>query len=182
MSKIILSKKDYQIIPLDSSAISDLLTLQEDAFLHLEAEDLLRANSKEVLLDCLVNHYVLGVRYKQKLIAFGILYFGKQTSENIGYDLNLLREDVQKLANIKLIIVHSSFQGNGLQRQLIWELEKEARNRAYTRLACTISPNNRYSLNNFLALGFEYVMQKKKYNGLTRNIYLKNLDSNLYKE
>jgi len=89
----------YQISRLGESYLADLLALQENAFEHLENPELLRRNSEDVFLDCLLNHYTLGVFYENKLIAFGILYFGKETSENIGYDLDLTGEEVLKVAN-----------------------------------------------------------------------------------
>ncbi len=166
---------DYEIKPLSDIYISELLKLQENAFLNLENEELLRRNSEATLLDCLVNHYTLGIIYKGALIAFGILYFGKLTSENIGYDLDLNPDEIIKTANIKLIIVHSAYRGNGLQRRLIGELEKEAIKRGFKTLACTIAPENFYSIRNFEACGFGFCKQKQKYNGLIRNIYSKKI-------
>ena len=165
----------YQISRLGESYLADLLALQENAFEHLENPELLRRNSEDVFLDCLLNHYTLGVFYENKLIAFAILYFGKETSENIGYDLDLTGEEVLKVANVKLIIVHSDHRGNGLQRRLIKELEKEAKRKKYKILACTVSPFNKYSIHNFLQSGFSLYKQKPKYNGLIRNIYFKKI-------
>jgi ribosomal protein S18 acetylase RimI-like enzyme len=175
MSKVHLSETDYTFLPLGLSSLSDLLSLQENAFLNIETNDLLRRNSKEVLLDCLINHYTLGVSYLNQIIAFGILYFGKLTKENIGYDLDLKEEEVINVANIKLIIVNSDYYGNGLQKKLILNLEKEAKRSGYTKLACTISPKNIYSLKNFLDCGYSFKKQKIKYDGIVRNIYYKNI-------
>ncbi|HHX80691.1 MAG TPA: GNAT family N-acetyltransferase [Acholeplasmataceae bacterium] len=175
MSRIKILPDAYEIKPLSDIYLPELLKLQENAFLNLENEELLRRNSDTTLRDCLVNHYTLGVIYKGILIAFGILYFGKLTNENIGYDLDLNIDEIIKTANIKLIIVHSAYRGNGLQRRLIGELEKEAIKRGFNTLACTIAPGNFYSIRNFEACGFKFYKQKQKYNGLIRNIYLKKI-------
>ena len=71
MSRIKILPDAYEIKPLSDIYLPELLKLQENAFLNLENEELLRRNSDTTLRDCLVNHYTLGAIYKGILIAFG---------------------------------------------------------------------------------------------------------------
>lgn len=165
----------FELKRLDSSFLGDLLSLQDDAFRHLGDPEMLRPNSAEVFLECLEKHHTLGIFHEKELIAFGILYFGKGTPENLGHDLGVPKNLLFKVANVKLIIVRHDFRGQGLQRFIIGELEKKAQAMGYEILACTVSPKNHVSIRDFLLSGFVFWKQTPKYGVLLRNVYYKRI-------
>ncbi len=170
--------KDEEIIykRCDEKSIDEICHIQDVAFEHLEDKSLLRRNSKEMLLDCLRDpHYTLGAYYKEKLIAFAVLFDAGETQENIGLDLEMTKEELNESINMKLIIVLPEYRGNGLQNKLMLMLEKEAVKRGKKYICATVSPDNSYSSNNFIKSGYEFKITKTKYGGLKRNIYCKTL-------
>lgn len=154
--------------------LRDVLEIQQEAFAHMPDPQLLRANSEEALHECLVNHYVVGAFCNGELMGFGVLYFARDTEENLARYVRENVDDYSVYANIKLIIVRESYRGKGLQRQMMERLEAAARKRGIRELFATISPQNTHSENNFLAMGYTkegYV--EHKYGDYDRNVFAK---------
>ena len=175
MIKVKLDKTKLKFQKLNENYLDEILKIQDDTFKSIEDPSILRRNTKETFYNCLSNHFTLGVFYQQELIAFGILYFGRKTSENIGYDLDIDKYLLESVANVKLIIVKDKFRGNSLQTIIINKLEEVAKQNNIKILGATVSPNNIHSIRNFTNLGFAFYKQKIKYDGLIRNIYYKSI-------
>ncbi len=159
-----------------SADLEDILFIQEEAFRVLPDPSLLRRNTSEMLASCLTDpHYTLGVFHKDKLAAFGILYDGLQTDENIGIDMGLTGEKLNDVINFKLVIVLPEYRGNSLQRLIIERLSETARQKNKKIMCATVSPDNAHSISNFEKCGFILHSVKTKYGGMKRNIYYKNL-------
>ena len=47
--------------PIDGSSIDTVMEIQKAAFAVMTDPQILRANTREILLDCLENHYGIGV-------------------------------------------------------------------------------------------------------------------------
>ncbi len=166
----------YNFKKCSENDIEKICALQDEAFLHLESPDILRKNTKEMLKSCLKDpHYTIGAFKENNLVAFCILYDGKNTDENIGKDIGINEKDLTSVANIKLVIVSPQHRGNGLQKKLITLLEKIAQEKGKKMLCTTVSPYNTVSIKNFEALGFVFHSTKTKYGGLKRNIYFKKI-------
>ena len=171
-----LKSSDIIFKKCDLKNIEEICELQEIAFLNLDNKNLLRRNTREMLENCLSSpHYTLGAFFKGELIAFGILFDAGETEENIGLDIGLTGSDLNKVANIKLIIVLPEYRGNGLQRRLMTFLEGIAKRNGKEIVCGTVSPENLHSCNNFTALSYNLETTKIKYNGLERNIYYKKI-------
>lgn len=156
--------------------IEEICELQEVAFRHLENKNLLRRNSREMLESCLnAPHYTLGAFFEEKLIAFAVLFDAGQTEENIGQDIGLEGDELNDAVNMKLIIVSPEYRGNGLQKKLMAYLEAIAKEKGKKIICGTVSPENIYSCNNFIALDYKLKTTKIKYDGLERNVYCKNI-------
>ena len=122
----------------------------------------------------------LGVFVDDELIAIGIAVDPIPPETDLRS--NLQNHSVDKAMDLKLSIVKEKFRGYGLQRALIWVLEKLACQRGYTHYCTSVSPNNPYSYNNVLAMGYEYDHQEELYGGLLRNVYVKELKVDEYNE
>ncbi len=169
-----LNDSDIQFKRCTSANLADICFLQDLAFSHLNNEDLLRKNSIKTLQICLNDpHYTLGAWYGNQLIAFAILYDAGKTEENLGYDIDIKKEDLNDVINMKLIIVSPFFRGNGLQTKLTTKLEEIAKIKGKKIVCLTISPENIYSQKNAIALNYQLYKTKVKYNNLKRNIYYK---------
>lgn len=97
--------------------------------------------------------------------AFDILIPGLDTF-NYGYDLNFDEEALLRTVNMDTIVVHPDYRGLGLQRTLMLEAENWAIDQGYRTLICTVHPDNCYSLNNMLRLGYRIERKVPKYDSV----------------
>jgi len=105
--------------------------------------------------------------------AFDILIPGLH-SYNYGYDLGFDEATLMQVINMDTIAVHPSYRGKGLQKRLVLEAEREIARRHPSILLCTVHPDNRFSLNNFLDQGYCIERILPKY-GSVRCVLRKNL-------
>lgn len=149
-----------------------VIDLNETIYTALPDKSILRHNSPEMIASCLEEPNVtLGIWDGNLLVAIGMLYVPQCIEEDHFHDLDL--QGNYKSANQKLFLVREGYRGQGLQRQLIREVEKIAVARGYNLLCTTVAPNNTFSINNFLKEGYIYAKTEEKYGGLLRNLYYK---------
>ena len=108
--------------------------------------------------------------------SFDILIPGFQ-SFNYGYDLGFDRAALLQAVNMDTIAVHPDYRGMGLQQKLMTEAENWAFSNGYPILLCTVHPENCYSLQNMLKLGYTVQKELPKY-GSTRYVLRKDRPEN----
>lgn len=94
--------------------------------------------------------------------VFSILHPGLQDF-NYGYDLELPEEELHRVIHMDTAAVHPEYRGAGLQRRMVQMAEEELAGRGHRILLSTVHPENRYSLNNMLGLGYEIRKRVCKY-------------------
>lgn len=95
--------------------------------------------------------------------------------ENLGRDLGFSDEDLIKSAHMETVVIAPKYRGHHLQARLMAKAEEDLKAAGYKHLLCTIHPENPYSLNNALSLGYKVEKLVEKYGGLPRNILLKEI-------
>lgn len=85
-----------------------------------------------------------------------------------------IRLDAKAVADYGPIFVNPEYIGNGLQYQMLTELDNYCINNGYKYAATTIHPDNIYSIKNFIKDEFQFITQKQFDRGV-RNVYLKKL-------
>ena len=70
---------------------------------------------------------------------------------NLGREIGLSGDELERVIHMDTAAVHPDFRGRGLQRRLMAAAETALPGRI---LLCTIHPDNRFSLNNALRLGY----------------------------
>lgn len=173
--------ENMHIRTLNEGDLQAILELQENTIRGLKDDSILRRNSPEMLAQSLSSRNIaLGVFVGEELIAIGMAVDPIPPETDLRS--NLQKHSVDKAMDLKLCIVKAEYRGYGLQRALIWLLEKLACQRGFTHYCTSVSPNNPYSLNNVLAMGYEYDHQEELYGGLLRNVYVKELKVEEYNE
>ena len=106
----------------------------------------------------------------------GILYilFPGLQEFNYGYDLGFTQEELLRVVSMDTAAVRPEYRGMGLQGKLIQAAEDSLKGEDARILLCTIHPENSFSLNNALKLGYEIQRELPKY-GSTRYVLRKNL-------
>lgn len=91
--------------------------------------------------------------------------------------MNLDPEALDRVAHMDSLAVRPRFRGRGLQYQLMASAEQYLMTTSYCHLMGTVHPDNRYSLGNFLKLGYRIVTTTKKYGGLPRHVLYKSISN-----
>lgn len=94
---------------------------------------------------------------------------------NMGYDIGLSESQLLQTVHMDSAAILPMYRGHGLQYRLMQKAEEDLKELGFHYLLCTVHPENHYSRNNILKQGYEFVLQKKKYNGMIRDIMLKRI-------
>lgn len=116
----------------------------------------------------------IGAYDGERLGAYFILRYCGRSAHNYAAFLGVPREEWEHWANADSAIVHADFRGNGLQRLMLGAALPLFPGRI-THIGATVSPENQYSLNNALALGFAIVSRREMYGGYDRYLLKKDL-------
>lgn len=162
---------------LDVNYIDKIMIFQDEITEGLEDKQLYAPSNKDEFLKCIEGKgKVIGVLdNNEDIIAIGVYIKKGYDKENYGYDLNLKEEDLFKVSQIESTLVKDNFRGNKLQKIICEKLESIAREENMKFITATASPYNKYSVNNFINLGYEIKKDKLKYGGLRRYVLAKEL-------
>lgn len=180
--KLTLKRKDGKLVNgeiriLNSLDIDKIMKLQEIIVDGLLNKELFIPSSREEYLHCLDKIGVcVGVFTEEdELIAMGAFLMFGEDENNYGYDLGLKKEELKEVGQIESTIVLEEYRGNRLQRIICEELEKIGVNKGAKVMTATASPLNNFSVNTFVNLGYDIVLDKLKYGGFRRYVLRKNL-------
>lgn len=108
------------------------------------------------------------------IVGFLIVRYPGDAEDNLGRDIGLGPEELDSVFHIESVAILPEYRGHGLQRCLVAEGEAIAARDGRRFALATVSPVNRYSLDNMLVLGYSIVTTCPKY-GSTRHILRKDL-------
>ncbi len=94
-----------------------------------------------------------------RLVAIFDIHIPGLSGFNYGYDLGFEESQLMRVVNLDTAAVHPDYRGLGLQRRMMQIVERSLAGEGEKILLCTIHPENRFSLENALKMG--YAIQKK---------------------
>lgn len=154
----------------------EFIGLLQQAWHHMENKEWLYLDSPEEVREMMADGTMklwVAMDGERMAAAFNILIPGLN-SFHYGYDLDFTREQLLQSVNMDTIVVHPNYRGRGLQRILMTEAENWAREQGYGVLLCTVHPDNRFSLDNMLRLGYRVQKKLPKY-GSVRYVLRKDI-------
>jgi ribosomal protein S18 acetylase RimI-like enzyme len=163
--KIRLAQKEdvtqiYNVIGIVESAITD--------------KNLFVADDLESINQHISNKgFTLLAEYDNSIIAFLIVRIPREEKDNLGLDIGLEYDVLLKIAHMESVVVLPQYRGKGLQSKLLHEAERLLLCKGYTHFLATVYPDNNFSLNNFINLGYKVMKTTVKYGGKKRHILLK---------
>ena len=110
-----------------------------------------------------------------RIAAFFIIHYPGLCDSNLGHSLYMDQGDLARVAYMDSLAVLPDFRGQGLQYRLMKHGEEQLASTSYCHLMGTVHPDNTYSLNNFLKLGYRIVDTTQKYGSLPRHIMYKKI-------
>jgi len=156
-----------EIIKLDSSYINKIIELQKTIVDNLQDKTIYCESSKEQILDQLGKKGLcVGVLFESQLIAVSTILFPDRKN-NLGNDLKFNDQQKQSVCHKEFSIVHPNFRGKNLQSRMFKILEEMIIKETQYKIICTtVSPDNKWSLNNNLKNGMKFMLTKEKSYGL----------------
>ncbi|MBQ7916409.1 MAG: GNAT family N-acetyltransferase [Firmicutes bacterium] len=109
----------------------------------------------------------------QELAGVFTVIFPGLSEHNLGYDVGLTAEQLPLVAHMDTAAVLSPYRGHHLQHRMMALAEEDLKKAGYRYLCVTAHPDNHYSGNNMLSLGYQIITTKEKYGGFLRNIFMK---------
>ena len=128
-----------------------------------------------ILMACPLSHGIGQPAESVLTAAFLIVRFPKGAPDNLGSSKGFDREECDRVVHMESMAADPDYRGFHLQQRLMIQGEALARAAGFVHSMCTVSPDNPWSLNNVLALGYEIVETKPKYGGKLRHILYKKL-------
>ena len=166
--------KSLFLRPLKYEDIPEAFTLQ-DLILSRINPAIFQPSFDWELRDSIDNDYCCGLFDGDKLAAFCVAVFNRETTRNY---CALTDEPVSftKYFSFDSIQVAEKYRGFGIQRFFLNETEKIAKAHGAEYMLATVSPDNFHSLNSFMQMGYEIYKNKEisAYNS-TRYLMIKKL-------
>lgn len=107
--------------------------------------------------------------------AFFLVHYPENPDTNMGHHLGLSPEELDRVAYMDSLAVCPAFRGRGLQFRLMQYGEEQLALTSRCHLMGTVHPDNVYSLNNFLKLGYKIIDTLPMYGSLPRHIMYKHI-------
>jgi ribosomal protein S18 acetylase RimI-like enzyme len=166
----------YEMRFMDESALQDILNLQELIARGLPSPEIFRLHDADYFKGLFKSERsVIGVIAEGSLIAYSLIYIPGKEGENLGRDVGLPEEELERLAHLQAAVVHPAYRGNGLQKRMSAAHLRVIEGMGLEHVLCTVSPKNPFSLRNVFSNGFVIRGLKPKFEGAWRYILYKNL-------
>lgn len=172
---MVINNENYKIKLKDLQCINDNINIDE----YIEARTKVKENmkypewlgdfSKEEIKFMLKNNSKIWTYYYNDELICSMMIIPSTKESLQKFELNLNNDEV---IDYGPMFVNYKYIGNGLQYQMLQELDEYCMSLGYKYAIGTIHPDNLYSINNLLKDNFELKRQKQFTRGL-RNIYLK---------
>ena len=94
----------------------------------------------------------IGTFTSDGLIAYSFLYLPGEWKDNFGADIDLPRNELNRVVHMATVAVHHAYRGNSLQSMMQGIHLGVAQRLGYDH-ACMVSPKNRPSLQNIFSHG-----------------------------
>ena len=151
--------------------IDEYIKYRELVKLNMEHPDWLGDFSRDDLIYLLNNNSIIQVYYLGDEWVSSMMLIPSTEKDLKKFEIKL---DYRDVVDYGPMFVNPKYVGNGLQYQMLKELDNYSVELGYDYAASTIHPDNIYSINNLVKDGFKLIGTKDFTRG-TRNIYLKDL-------
>lgn len=160
-----LKMEEYTMKLLNQDRLEDVIELEHKVYEGLNNKDILYFDTYEdMLADMKQGARIIGVVNDQdRLIAYRYIGFPGTDKRNMGYDINLPKNQLEKVVHLETTVVDPEYRGNGLQDLTLRVASGMVRSEGYRHLLCTVSPYNFFSLYNVMKNGLKIKSIKKKY-------------------
>lgn len=169
---------DIKICCADKGDVPKIAEIMEETYRQMEHPDWFCTDDEEFLERHIREEgFILKAETEGEIAGFLVVRYPDGAKDNLGSYLNFSEKEKSLVAHMESAAVRSIYRGNGIQKRLMAAGENMLWEKGYRCIMGTAHPDNRYSVNNFLKLGYEIVAEDLKYGGLRRYIFCRRRDS-----
>lgn len=172
------SEKQYEARLLNLKDLKKIIYLQETVYEELIDKSKLKKLTEEeynfILSD---NGIMVGIYVEYKLIAARALLAPANDPDHLGLAIGLRESELHKVIYQEISLVHSEYQGNGLQ-SIMGEFimnELDTREHSYSYVCATVAPDNIPSIKDKFKQNMEIRAYVTIYGGKKRYVFAKEL-------
>ncbi|MBQ6934424.1 MAG: toll/interleukin-1 receptor domain-containing protein [Clostridia bacterium] len=161
---------------LDEEDYDDCMALQQEMLNNIANNDernIFEALTENEMRKSLRNEYCVGLYNGDKLVAQMNLLVNPDEKENLMLDLESELKN-SDCAVLDYVVVHPELRGYSIQKTLLFVAECIAKNNNKQGICAVTSPENIYSIKNFLSQEYQIVETKPKYHSI-RHYLLKSM-------
>ena len=160
----------------DVGDVPEIARIMDEAYRQMECKDWFCTDDAPFLERHVRDEgFILKAAAEDVIAGFLVVRYPGSAPDNLGIYLGLSDDDLGLTAHMESAAVQSSYRGHGIQKRLMEEAESLLRRQGYRYLMGTAHPDNIYSVNNFLRLGYEVAGEDMKYGGLPRYIFCRRI-------
>jgi len=159
------SSLPYRFEQMNDVHMEEILQLQQNVVESLENKDIFVETTEDELYESLREDICTGLYDGERLTAFGLVVINRPSPRNLGI---LDGKNYHESLTFDSIFVHPLYRGHGLQRAISSYLLKQAEAIEYRFIYATVSPDNKYSLQNTISVGFRILREISIYGGHSR--------------
>lgn len=175
--------EEYTMKLISKDRLDEVIDLQYRIYEGLNNKNIFFMDSySDMLEDLKRGAKIIGVlNSKDELISYRYIGFPGNSQVNLGNDINLNKNELDKVVHLETTVVDPAYRGNRLQYITLQVATDITKNKGYYHQLCTVSPQNFYSLYNIMKSGLKIKALKRKYgtsneDGLWRFILHKDLN------
>lgn len=167
--------KKIKEVKIEHATLEDLpiiMDIMHKALELVEDKSWYAVDGEEFVGKCIEGQgFTLKAMVDGNIAGFLTVRYPWKDDDNLGDYIGLSEEEKMYVAHMESAAVLPEYRGLRIQNQLMakgFELLKETE---YKYVMGTAHPDNIFSVNNFLKLGYEIVADVKKYGGLRRYVF-----------
>ena len=175
--KVMLHNRSFELRRLVFKDMAEIQRVQQRACDQLPDPTLFYPLSREEIIESMHLDTLWGVFEETGSLAAFALFVGcRQTERNLGKDAGMTWYTA---FTFDVVVSDPAWRGYGLQKLFIDRAIAEAKKAGAKAILATVSPQNSYSMENFLSKGFTVIRTHlSKYAGLERSLLSYNLAMN----
>lgn len=155
LKRTIIKYEEYEMRFLDKSNIDQMIELQDEVVKNLNDAETFVKDSRDFISDILNDEMgrAIGVFADNRLIAFRTISFPGSSEANMGRELNIPEEELDRVVHLEATMVHPEYRGNRLQAKMMKHTFRIIDALGYFYVCTTVSPFNYPSLKNVMDAG-----------------------------
>lgn len=149
-----------------------IMKIMHTALELVEDKSWYAVDSEEFVRNCIEKQgFALKAMVDGNIAGFLTVRYPWEEEDNLGDYIGLSEEEKMFVAHMESAAVLPEYRGLRIQNQLMAKGFELLKDTEYKYVMGTAHPDNVFSVNNFLKLGYEVVADVKKYGGLRRYVF-----------